>query len=94
MKLSFLKRYVDDLILAVPLNQIDESQSVFNRYNEYLQFTVKGQNYNWIPFGWPRNPRCTNRFIRYHSHQLLARTTDMFTVRTIIDLTLRERIRN
>ncbi|XP_072380789.1 uncharacterized protein [Diabrotica undecimpunctata] len=37
--IPFVKRYVDDLILAVPTDQITHTLSVFNEYNPHLQFT-------------------------------------------------------
>ena len=37
-EIPFLKRFVDDLILAVSENKIEETLTSFNKYNKHIQF--------------------------------------------------------
>jgi len=43
-------RYVDDILLAVPNNQINEILDNFNSYNDRLRFTVEHGDDNFINF--------------------------------------------
>ncbi|XP_050509003.1 uncharacterized protein LOC126886191 [Diabrotica virgifera virgifera] len=80
--IPFVKRYVDDLILAVPTDQILNTLSVFNDYNPHLQFTCEMEENNTIPFldmlvvrgtdnilrtKWFRKSVASNRFLNYYS---------------------------
>ena len=40
-KLPFFFRYVDDIITAVPANEIDIIVNTFNSYNHKIQFTTE-----------------------------------------------------
>lgn len=40
----FVKRYVEDLILALPLNNFDFTLTVFNSDNFPIEFTVESEN--------------------------------------------------
>ena len=45
-----LKKYVDDLILALPLHLIQHTLEVFNNYNQHIQFTVEKEDNGRLPF--------------------------------------------
>lgn len=82
----FLKRYVDDILTAVPQDKIDETLKVFNAYDVNLQFTVETETANSVPFldmrvirtsintlitEWYRKPSDSNRLMNYHSYHPL-----------------------
>nr|CAI5853244.1 unnamed protein product [Callosobruchus analis] len=46
----FVKRYEDNLLLAIPIDKIDHVLTVFNSYNTNIQFTVEKENNFSIPF--------------------------------------------
>ena len=46
----FYFRYVDDIILCIPINTIDHTVNIFNSYDENLQFTVELSQNNSISF--------------------------------------------
>ena len=81
--IPFVKRYVDDLILAVPQCRIHETLEMFNTYNQHIQFTVEEESEQSIPFldmkvkrsdnnvlstVWYRKPMASNRFISFRSY--------------------------
>lgn len=82
--IPFIKRYVDDLLLAVPSDKIDEVLNTFNNYNNDIQFTVEKETENSIPFldmrvirneldnklrtKWYRKSMSSGRYINYHSY--------------------------
>ena len=43
-QLPFYFRYVDDIITAVPYNEIDTIKNTFNSYNHKIQFTVEEES--------------------------------------------------
>ncbi|XP_072397194.1 uncharacterized protein [Diabrotica undecimpunctata] len=51
-QIPFIKRYVDDLLLALPPDKIQATLSLFNEFDPHLQFTVEleDSNTNSIPF--------------------------------------------
>ena len=49
-QLPFYFRYVDDIITAVPANQIDTIKNSFNSYFHKIQFTVEEESDNTIRF--------------------------------------------
>lgn len=60
-----LKRYVDDLILALPV----DGMSIFSSNNEHILVRIcerKQENNNLIT-EWYRKLMCINSFISYHS---------------------------
>ncbi|XP_072403376.1 uncharacterized protein [Diabrotica undecimpunctata] len=82
-EIPFIKRYVDDLILALPADSIHSTLNVFNQQNPHLQFTCEEEREGSLPFldmslhrcednvvktQWYRKPICSNRFISYHSY--------------------------
>lgn len=81
--LPFIKKYVDDIICAVPQGSIQEILEVFNGYNNFIQFTVEEETNNSVPFldtrlirrgdntlitDWYQKPTSSGRFISYHSY--------------------------
>ncbi|XP_071051081.1 uncharacterized protein [Onthophagus taurus] len=49
--LDFIKKYVDDIILAVPADKVDDILTKFNNYNSNIQFTIERENEGgWVPF--------------------------------------------
>jgi hypothetical protein len=46
----FIKKYVDDLVLALPEDRIELLLSKFNGYNQFLQFTVEVEKERKLPF--------------------------------------------
>lgn len=49
-EIPFVKKYVDDLILVVPLDKHVEILEVFNGFHNKLQFTMETEEDNRIPF--------------------------------------------
>ncbi|XP_062557507.1 uncharacterized protein LOC134222365 [Armigeres subalbatus] len=77
-----LKKYVDDLILALPEDKIHEVLDIFNGYNPHLQFTVEKESNNKLPFldtlitrhedqtlstSWYSKPIASGRLMNFHS---------------------------
>ena len=48
--LPFIKKYVDDLILAIPRNNTDTILIIFNSYNNHIQFTIEEENNQSVSF--------------------------------------------
>ena len=80
-QLPFHFRYVDDIVTAVPANQIDIIKNSFNSYNDKIQFTVEEQSENTIRIldvliiregtnvrsNWHQKPTYSGRIINFHS---------------------------
>jgi hypothetical protein len=49
-KILFIKKYVDDLILAIPEDKISVTLAKFNSFNQFLQFTVESEENRCLPF--------------------------------------------
>ena len=77
-----LKKYVDDLFLSLPRDQIETVKNVFNGINPHLQFTTEEEVNNRLPFldmmlvrkedqtvktEWYIKPIASGRFLNYHS---------------------------
>jgi len=43
-KLSFYYRYVDDIIMAVPSDNVSQIYHIFNNYYDRLKFTIEYKN--------------------------------------------------
>lgn len=82
-QLPFIKKYVDDIICAVPEGSTDEILNVFNSYNNHLQFTIENETNNRVPFldtqlirrpdntiilDWYIKPTSSGRYMNYNSH--------------------------
>ena len=84
-QLPFYFRYVDDIITAVPSDEITTIKNIFNSYNLKIQFTVEEESDNRICFldvlfirngkyiqtNWYQKPIWSGRFLHYHSHHPL-----------------------
>lgn len=80
-KLPFYKRYVDDVITAIPKNLENCILSNFNSYHPKIQFTIEKENKNCISFldvlvirrgnniitDWYHKPTFSERFLNYTS---------------------------
>ncbi|XP_062713203.1 uncharacterized protein LOC134290163 [Aedes albopictus] len=79
--IPILKKFVDDLLLALPMDQIQTTLDIFNSYNPYLQFTIEKENDNKLPFldtliirhndqtlrtTWYSKPIASGRLMIYH----------------------------
>ena len=85
-QLPFYFRYVDDIITAVPANQIDTIKNSFNRHNHKIQFTVEEESDNTIRFldvliirvgtniriNRHQKPTHSGRIINFYSHHPLT----------------------
>jgi len=82
-KPTFFYRYVDDIILAVPLCHLNDLFDKFNSFHQRLKFTMEveenGDRLNFLDlsiikkgnsliFDWFRKPTFSGRFLNYHSH--------------------------
>nr|CAI5855617.1 unnamed protein product [Callosobruchus analis] len=82
--IPFIKRYVDDLLLALPEDKIDHVLAIFNSFNPNIQFTAERENNHSIPFldmlvirnpntnvlctKWYTKPMSSGRYINYFSY--------------------------
>ncbi|XP_058817322.1 uncharacterized protein LOC131680624 [Topomyia yanbarensis] len=81
-KIPVLRKYVDDLVLALPKNQVQQTLHIFNSYNENIQFTIELESDSKLPFldtllirnkdqtistQWYSKPIASGRLINYHS---------------------------
>ena len=84
----FYYRYVDDIICAVHINDLDSLLNNFNSIHEKLQFIIEiGHNKinfldvqliinnNNITFNWFHKPTFSKRYLNFHSHHLLSQKT-------------------
>ncbi|XP_062542205.1 uncharacterized protein LOC134210194 [Armigeres subalbatus] len=77
-----VKKYVDDLILAIPNEEIETVKNAFNHYHEKIQFTVEVERDGRIPYldlllvrkpdqsiktEWYSKSIASGRFLNYHS---------------------------
>ncbi|XP_062703786.1 uncharacterized protein LOC134286220 [Aedes albopictus] len=80
--IPYLKKYVDDLFLALPVEKIEEVLNVLNQQNTNIQFTVEKEENCRLPFldlllvrqedrtiktEWYRKAISSGRFLNYHS---------------------------
>lgn len=49
-KLHFLKKYVDDLFMAIPINEMKTVIQTFNEYNKHIQFTIEIEHEQTLPY--------------------------------------------
>lgn len=77
-----LKKYVDDLIVAIPLNKLKHVQDTFNSYSQHIQFTYEIEENRRLPYldmvlirtetqqirtEWYRKPISSGRFLDFYS---------------------------
>ncbi|XP_055527629.1 uncharacterized protein LOC129720206 [Wyeomyia smithii] len=82
IKVPFIKKYVNDLVTAIPLDQLDYVLKIFNSYNPNIQFTCETEENNRLPFldmllvrhddqhistEWYQKPIASGRFLNYFS---------------------------
>ena len=81
-ELPFVYKFVDDIVTVVPSDMIAHTLSVFNSFNEHIQFTVEEERDNFVPFldckvirdgtslvtDWYTKPTFSGRFINYYSN--------------------------
>ncbi|XP_062707860.1 uncharacterized protein LOC134288123 [Aedes albopictus] len=80
--IPYIKKYVDDLFLALPEDKIEMVQELFNGQDENLQFTIEREKENRLPFldmvltrnlnqaittEWYMKPISSGRFLNYRS---------------------------
>ncbi|XP_062702025.1 uncharacterized protein LOC134285401 [Aedes albopictus] len=80
--LPFIRKYVDDLIMAIPLNKLQHIMDIFNSYDIHIQFTYELEVENCLPFldmlltrhdnqkvttRWYQKPIASGRFLNFHS---------------------------
>lgn len=98
-RIPILKKYVDDLFLLLPKNDVDEILSIFNSIEERIQFTFERETSNSIPFldmtvfrdesikgfytRWYRKPVSSGRILNYKSIHPMSQKIS--TVRGFID---------
>ena len=81
-QVPFLKKYVDDIICAIPAGSEDLILNTFNNHNQYLSFTLERETNNSVPFldtklirgndgliilNWYQKPTNTGRYLNYLS---------------------------
>ena len=49
-QVPYIRKYVDDLFLALPHDQIQTTLTAFNKYHGHLQFTVEEERQARLPF--------------------------------------------
>lgn len=82
--LPFIKKFVDDIICAIPHNECENIIKVFNEFDDHIKFTIEIESNNRIPFldtlliktndnviilDWYQKPMSSSRFIHFHSDQ-------------------------
>lgn len=53
--IPFLYKYVDDLVIPIPIDTVDGILTVFSSYSRFVQVTVKMERHNWVPFWMPNS---------------------------------------
>lgn len=86
-KIDFIKKFVDDIILSIPVNGDAEILEVFNNFNEHIKFTIEKEKNSSVPFldslvirtnqnliklDWFRKETSSGRYINYNSHHKMS----------------------
>lgn len=95
--IPFIKRYVDDLILALPSDKLKYTLDRFNSQDPHLQFTIEQETNATIPFldmlihrdtdnklytTWYTKPLASNRYTSYYSyHPIHTKLTLIHTLK-------------
>lgn len=80
-EMPFIRKYVDDIICAVPSEKVDETLGVFNSFHPSIQFTTERESKCSVPFldtlviregttvitDWYRKSMASGRYINYNS---------------------------
>jgi predicted GIY-YIG superfamily endonuclease len=88
-EVPFCFRYVDDLLLSIPKDQVEATLKTFNSYSGWLKFTIEIEKDGVLPYldmeihrsddgslstVWYSKPTSTNRLINFHSnHNFLTK---------------------
>ncbi|XP_034950706.1 uncharacterized protein [Chelonus insularis] len=78
----FYTRYVDDILVFLPPNEVEKILDIFNKYHDRLKFTIEREvdkkinfleltlirSSNKIEFDWYQKPTATGRYLNYYSH--------------------------
>lgn len=81
-RVPFLKKFMDDIITAIPADQIQQSLNIMNQFNPKIQFTVETENNNSVPFldilvirennrllsDWYRKSMSSGRYLNWSSY--------------------------
>lgn len=82
-QLPFLKKYVDDIICAIPSDQHETILNTFNSFHMRIQFTIEREQNRSVPFldtklirndnnqiilDWYVKPTNSGRYVNYHSY--------------------------
>jgi hypothetical protein len=97
-EVPFCYRFVDDLLLSVPADQVETTLQIFNSYNTSIKFTVEIEKGGVLPFLgmevhrdekgnlstiWYSKPSATNRVINFYSNHSF--TTKLNCVQGLIN---------
>ena len=89
----FLYGYVDDIIMCVLSHMIYYTDSLFNSFDNNLQFIVKKsmnkiisflemcimkENNNFLAINWYRKPTFSGRLLNFYSHHPISNKIDVF----------------
>lgn len=81
-KLPFYIRYVDDILTAIPADKVQHIKSMFNSYNQHIQFTIEEEKNQRISFlellcirdnrsiktDWYHKDTWSGRYLNFESH--------------------------
>lgn len=82
-KFPFIYKYVDDIICAIPSDNIQVTLTAFNSFHKNLQFTIEQEINNSVPFldtklirlndnkiilDWYQKDTASSRFLNFHSN--------------------------
>ncbi|XP_062711019.1 uncharacterized protein LOC134289038 [Aedes albopictus] len=92
--IPFLKKYVDDLITALPIDMIEHVRNALNEFNSHIQFTCEMENNNQLPYldmllirtaqqkivtDWYKKPVASGRILNYFSFHPLTQKLNTAT---------------
>ncbi|XP_062710491.1 uncharacterized protein LOC134288736 [Aedes albopictus] len=90
--LPFLRKFVDDLITAIPISELQHVLDTFNSYDVHIQFTYELEVDNKLPFldmlltrhsnqkvttQWYQKPIASGRFLNFRSYHPLSQKLNM-----------------
>lgn len=90
-KVPFIKKFMDDILTAVPKNSVEESLQIINQIHDKIQFTLEKETNGSIPFldvlviregnilitDWYRKPMSSGRYIHWQSYQPITQKINM-----------------
>ncbi|XP_058445678.1 uncharacterized protein LOC131426919 [Malaya genurostris] len=92
--IPFLKKYVDDLVTALPKDKIEHVRCALNAYNSHIQFTCEVENNNRLPYldmvlirtekqtivtDWYKKPVASGRLLNFFSFHPLSQKLNTAT---------------